>query len=289
MVQTSAHITLPFDLPGGEAYAMAVHTWGNANNPAVICLHGFMQTGASWNTVAKTLSTKFYVLAPDLIGHGKTTVPLHPDNFTFTALTNQLDVLVDYCDSVAYLVGYSMGGRLAATYTVAHLAKVCGLVLESAGLGPATQTEREQRAEKVAKTEARLQTGTLQDFVDFWEQLPLFASQKALPAATKQAMRKERLANNPQALALITQYAGQHRMDNLREPLVTAGVPVLYLAGELDAAYTEVARSLAAECANHKPNNTALHTAIVPGVGHNIHAENPDGASTYIADFLSAL
>lgn len=275
------------DIAVDKTVSVHVRTWGSSTNPCVVCLHGFMQTGAAWSEVAAQLGRSFYVVVPDLAGHGATHVPLEEQHFTFEALMQQLDTLIERLGGRVSLLGYSLGGRIAATYTVAHPGKVRCLVLESAGLGPVTEQERQQRQLKTQATVQHLQTNTLPEFVDFWQQLPLFESQRALSNEIQATVRQQRLANNPPALALITEHAGQHRMENLRTPLVASGVPVLYLAGELDAAYTKVARSLMNECALHNSDATTLEVGFVPGAGHNIHLENPDAFTQRVAPFLS--
>ena len=61
-------------------------------------------------------------------------------------------------------------------------------------------------------------------------------------------------------------------MKNLRNALAQGSLPVLYMAGELDVTYTEVARSLL----NEAGYTAQISVEIVKGVGHNIHLENPE-------------
>lgn len=63
----------------------------------------------------------------------------------------------------------------------------------------------------------RLRETPLKDFMTYWENLPLFESQKALPKKVRAAVRANRLANDPEALAKCVECAGQHRMPSYRE------------------------------------------------------------------------
>ena len=128
---------------------------------------------------------------------------------------------------------------------------------------------------RVCKNEklcCRLAEEPFDAFIEFWEQLPLFDSQKCLDKETQAAQRTARLDNDPEQLAFSLRYAGQQEMKNLRNALAQGSLPVLYMAGELDVTYTEVARSLL----NEAGYTAQISVEIVKGVGHNIHLENPE-------------
>lgn len=283
-----ANLTVPFTLPGGDIAQAHVCTWGNLRKPCVVLLHGFMQRGSAWQQVAAHLSECFYVVAPDLIGHGETSVPPVPENYSFDAYLAEVGAVIDFFGRHASLVGYSMGGRIASVFATAVPDAVDALVLESAGLGPASEEARATRAKKTAATVARLREQALPDFIDFWESLPLFESQRALPPEVRAQVRASRLANNPEALALSSEYAGQDKMPDVRPALAEGRVPILYLAGEMDAAYTEVAASLARAHAAAEHSAPCFEVEVVPGCGHNIHLENSAAFVQRVAPFLKA-
>ena len=120
----------------------------------------------------------------------------------------------------------------------------------------------------------RLRETPLKDFMTYWENLPLFESQKALSKKVRAAVRANRLANDPEALAKCVECAGQHRMPSYRETtaalrdLGLRGYPALYLAGEKDAKYSKLAASLHEE--------GIVRTRIAPKGGHNVHLEAPE-------------
>ena len=137
-----------------------------------------------------------------------------------------------------------MGGRLA----LAAACQACAgeppasslpfsmLVLESAGLGPASPAEREEMARRNAENARRLREEGLAAFMEAWEQLPLFATQRALPADVRQRQRDQRLANDAEALARTFEGSGAHTMPDQEASLATIralvayGVPVRYVA-----------------------------------------------------------
>ena len=246
--------------------------------PPIVLVHGFAQSARSWETVAEKLAVTRDVYAIDLVGFGKSTKPNSPSAYSLQAMGGALvDFLRDLREG-PLVVGYSLGGRVALSAllqagaeTFAWLA-FGGLVLESAGLGMASAADRAAAAARDAATARRLREMSLADFMTYWENLPLFDSQKQLPESVRNAVREGRLANDPEALAKSVEQAGQHAMPDRAdvlaelEKLAQKGTPVRYVAGALDQKYTALAAELPA----------GVETIIVPDAGHNIHLERPD-------------
>ncbi len=182
-----------------------------------------------------------------------------------------------------WVVGYSMGGRVllaAAAADKAFPQFVGGVVLESAGLGPASESDRAAAARADARHAAMLRTKGVKAFFAYWEGLPLFETQRALPDDVRRSVAAERLAHDAESLARAFDCAGQHCMPargqalETLQRLVAADVSVCYLAGQLDRKYAALAADLQAAL-------PAAAVRIIPGAGHNTHLENLEG-------FLSA-
>ena len=146
-------------------------------------------------------------------------------------------------------------------------------VLESAGLGPVDEHERKDAAERDARNAAALRRDGLSAFMDAWERLPLFATQRDLPASTCERVRAGRLANDAEALARTFEHAGQHAMPSRGDVLAAlaslrdSGVPVRYIAGARDVKYRALAEDLEEE--------GLCEVRVVAGAGHNVHLEEP--------------
>ena len=283
----------------GVRYRFAVWESEAAEAAPVVLLHGFAQSAASWDNIAELLGRTRSVVALDLVGHGGSDRPEGADAY---ALGVQGEMLLAYLASpvgVAALaapgrsnggsasaahgsrkplvVGYSMGGRvaLAAASSQPETFARCagGLVLESAGLGPVDEHEREDAAERDARNAAALRRDGLSAFMDAWERLDLFATQRDLPASARERMRASRLANDAEALARTFEHAGQHAMPARVDALAVlaslrvSGAPVRYIAGALDVKYRTLAEGLEDE--------GLCEVRIVAGAGHNVHLEAP--------------
>ena len=86
---------------------LALHEWGDAGAPRVVCLHGVRNHGGHFAGLAGALP-HHRVLAPDLIGHGHS--PWEPP----WDIGTHLSAIVDTVGArEAVLVGHSFGGRLA--------------------------------------------------------------------------------------------------------------------------------------------------------------------------------
>lgn len=149
------------------------------------------------------------------------------------------------------------------------------LVLESAGTGPVDDAAHEALRERNFAWAARVRDEGVSAFMDWWAGLPLFESQRNLDDDQRERLRAGRLANDAESLALSFERAGAHAMPSQGESiralceLSRRGIPVNYLAGELDAKYCKVLADLRAE------SQGAISCRIVPAAGHNIHLEQP--------------
>lgn len=289
---------------------------------AFVFLHGFAQTPASWDAVVQRLQAaghRTYVLdlyeskgdlkllgtegALEDAEQGK---GVEGDAGAEGALASACDPLASLgavCDRVAaivrlvaqadgapVLVGYSMGGRIAAETVVRHPdLPLAGLVLESAGLGPADEAARVALAERNGAWAQRLREEGVAAFMDWWETLPLFASQQALPAETRAAIRAERTSRDAEPLAHSLEAWGAHHQAaeavtlGVLADLANRGVPVLYVAGALDEKYAAVAA---------RAHVVGVPAMLVPNVGHNVHLESPSAfgeiAEGVLAEDVSA-
>ena len=162
------------------------------------------------------------------------------------------------------------------------------LVLESAGLGPADAASREALRERNFAWAARVRGEGVLSFMSRWEALPLFESQRNLPVDQRERLRAGRLANDAESLALSFERAGAHAMSSQGESIRTLcelaakGIPVSYLAGELDAKYCKVASTLQAE------SHDAVSCRAVPRAGHNIHLEQPEAFGAILEEVVES-
>jgi pimeloyl-ACP methyl ester carboxylesterase len=90
----------------------------------------------------------------------------------------------------------------------------------------------------------------------------------------------DRLANTPAGLASSLRLAGAGSQDSLWDRLGELTMPVLVVAGELDAPY-------AAASARMGRLIIPSEVVVVPGAGHACHLERPDDVVAAIEGWLA--
>src|SRR5699024_2105793 len=139
-----------------------------------------------------------------------------------------------------YLAGYSLGGRTALTYALKYPKTIKGLILESASPGLEDAEERRKRKEKDNQLAEKILSEGIDTFVDYWENIPLFDTQRSLPKELQEQIRKERRSQRAEGLARSLYGMGTGVQDAHWEKLNELMCPVLLLAGELDTKFVRI-------------------------------------------------
>ena len=248
---------------------------------AVLLLHGFTGSADTWTPHLDALQT-FTTLRIDFLGHGASDAPRQPQRYGMEACIDDVLGVVDRLGVQRFAVaGYSMGGRVAMRIALRAPERVWALVLESTSPGIAEAAERQARVRQDTMLAARIRREGVAAFVDHWESIPLFSSQSRLPEKTRQALRTQRLKNTAEGLANSLEGLGAGTQEPVLQSLRDLHLPVLLLAGELDAKYCGLADEMAAVL----PCNRLL---VVPGAGHAVHLEQPLAFAEAVAGFLPA-
>ena len=234
----------------------------------LVLLHGFTQTGASWDPVVRALGERYRALAPDLRGHGAAGDARPVD---FPAVTHDLDAVLPPAGAV--LAGYSMGGRIALHYALARPGRVRRLVLVGAGPGLGDPAERAERRRADAALADRIEAVGVAAFAREWGAQGLFAGQDPAVAAAAHA---DRLRNTAGGLAAALRGLGTGTMEPLWDDLGGLAAPVTLAVGERDARYRELAGRMA-------PLLPSARLVVVPGAGHAAQLERPEAIAAAIA------
>ena len=93
----------------------------------LVLLHGLFGSGDNWFGVAPKLAEKFHVFAPDLRNHGHSPHHLEMDYPLMTADVEKF--FVEQKIASAYVIGHSMGGKVAMQFALDFPARVKKLVV----------------------------------------------------------------------------------------------------------------------------------------------------------------
>ncbi len=231
----------------------------------LVLLHGFLGAGVLWSDLAETWSRVRPVYSVDLPGHGGSHFRAGPESFAGMVgdLAELLRILFDA--RPLHLLGYSLGGRLAAGVATLGGYELASLTLESAHPGLTSAAERSERREWENGWLDDLRTLPLVSFVDRWENQPLLQSRRMIAASSKQridVMNSQNAAN----IARVFEAARLSDQPFLDEELRKLHCPVTWIVGDRDTKYLALARRAADE-----------DTPVIAfsGAGHTVHAEQP--------------
>lgn len=247
----------------------------------LVLLHGFTGAASTWKPFCPMWGNHSTLLMVDLIGHGETESPGDMARYDIRKAANDLKVLLDQLGiEKADMLGYSMGGRTAITFASMYPERVRKLVLESTTPGLENPAEQKARIHQDHKLAIKIETEGLEEFIDFWETIPLFRSQLNLPKKIREQIRSQRLRNNPVGLANSLRGMGTGAQPSWWDKLTTFNFETLLITGGLDDKFCKIAVDMASKLPNAK------HLSIID-CGHAIHVEEREKFGTIVSEFLS--
>ncbi|MGE3960316.1 MAG: 2-succinyl-6-hydroxy-2,4-cyclohexadiene-1-carboxylate synthase [Dehalococcoidia bacterium] len=251
------------------------------SGPPVILLHGFTGSRTTWYDLVAAASKEFRTVAIDHIGHGRTASPASVDRYQMDRAVDDLVAVVrSLGHERAIWVGYSLGGRTALQVACRHPEAVAALVCEGASPGLETQAERDARIAADERLAQMIEQDGLETFVDHWESISLWDSQKqTLSEAQRAALRQQRLAQRGVGLANSLRGMGTGSQSWLGDRLAEISVPVLLTAGRLDTKYVQIAEEMGAVI-------PGARVRIIEGGGHAAHLEQPQAFNAVVLEFL---
>lgn len=241
-----------------------------ASGPWVVWLHGLLGSGDDWLPVIDRMNG-FPSLVVNLPGHGDSQKASCQG---FLDFDQQLSSLLQYHQiDEYYLVGYSLGARLAMHFACYHQPQgLLGLIIEGGNVGLANEQERVGRMANDAAWAQRFRSQPIEEVLADWYQQAVFAD---LSPTQRQALIKLRRQNNPQGIADMLESTSLAKQPFLAEKLHQLNCPYRYFCGERDQKFRSVSQQY------------ALPLTLIENAGHNAHRENPTGFATALHHFLS--
>ncbi len=241
---------------------------GKPGYPWLVFLHGFSGDCREWQTVGAALSD-YPQLYLDLPGHGDS------GNTGVTGFEEMSDLLtrtlISYNILNFWLVGYSLGGRIAMFHACQQPEGLKGIIVEGGHPGLQDAGERSARLASDRRWARRFSTEALDVVFTDWYRQPVFAS---LTDVQRQALIRQRSQNNGATLAMMLEATSLAVQPDLRPGLSACNVAFDYLYGERDEKF----KALAAEL--HAVRHAFSHA------GHNAHRENPAAVAASLAQIL---
>ncbi|MEH7238901.1 2-succinyl-6-hydroxy-2,4-cyclohexadiene-1-carboxylate synthase [Bacillus sp. JJ1562] len=247
----------------------------------IVLLHGFTGSLTTWNQTTDILKQHFKCVLIDLIGHGESDCPDDFAKYQIEIVANDIIHILDILElQTFHIAGYSMGGRVALATAILYPNRVASLILESSSPGLKTEEERAVRRKSDEKLADRIEHEGINKFIDYWENIPLFSSQKALSREKQLEIRKQRLENNPVGLANSLRGMGTGVQPSYWERLNEIKFPTILLCGDLDPKFCNIAEEMSSSIQNVKVEK-------IVEAGHAIHVEQPHFFGKIIVEFVS--
>lgn len=238
-----------------------------------------MGNGTDWNEITNHLSAKFYCLAVDLPGHGKSLLKkVSPDYSMAKTAKSIVDFLQTNNIHRCHLVGYSMGGRLTLYLAVNFPAFFKKVVIESATPGIKSITERKQRLKHDFELAAKIESVDFQNFLSDWYDQPIFNTLKNSKYFAN--LIKARSENDPHELAKSLREMSVGNQPSLWRELQTIRNEILLVCGEFDQKYQNIVNQM-------KKEIKSAEIALIKNAGHNTHVENRGDFINKIENFLN--
>ena len=243
---------------------------------SIVLLHGFPFNRSMWDEQVEALSARYRVVAPDLRGHGETSVTGEPA--TMEEMAQDVAALMDALEIKRAVVGgLSMGGYVALAFQRRFSYRVRALVLADTRPTPDTEEARRTREESAQKA---LNEG-MEAIAD--AMLPKLLAPATLASKPEIVARIRRMMTTTKPAGAAAALRGMAVRRDQTDMLARVLAPALVIVGSEDA----ITPPSDAELLHHEIRGSRL--VRIEGAGHVSNIEQPASFNRALTDFLSAI
>jgi pimeloyl-ACP methyl ester carboxylesterase len=269
-----------------------VTRWTGTDPEPVFLLHGWADTGDTFQFLVDAMPDHRSFIAPDLRGFGRSEWPA--EGYWFPDYFADLEALLDRFAPTGQvtLVGHSMGGNIATLYAGIRPERVHRVVcIEGFGLA---RTQPGQAPERYREWLGQLR------------EPPEFARFPSLEAFTHLLVRRNRRLAPDRAAFIAAAWTERHPDGSVTvraDPKHKRVNAVLYRREEAEAVWREITAPVLYVVAGQseflprlgedgRPENMAriihrLEPCLIPDAGHMVHHEQPERLAREIEAFLA--
>lgn len=248
------------------------------NQPkTIILLHGFLSSKESMRKIAEGLSDLRNVILVDLPGFGGTNSTSH--DYRMEDIADELIAIADRHQIKTFdVLGYSMGGRTALALTVQFPKRIEKCILESASPGIADGRKKAERL-LIDQKRSELIVSDYNEFLNFWQSMPLFQTQQQAQETLLKAQHEDRLQQIPTEAADSLLKYGTGVQRSYWYDLSRLHNHFYLITGSEDKKFIRVAETMSERLKSAKLD-------IVENCGHNIHLENYEAYINIVREYL---
>ncbi len=194
----------------------------------LVLIHGYTDNLNLWYSQAPALSEHYRVLTYDVRGFGKTEV--REATYSMGLFAEDLCALLEGLGiESACVLGYSMGGRIALEFALAHPEMTAGLILANSGIGETPNPEMQERRQMMVDV---LQQGDIEVIAELMTEASFSPGLKDRNPAAFEKYKAIKMQNDPsEYLAVMQAIVGA--IDSPAD-FESLRCPTLIIAGDRD-------------------------------------------------------
>ncbi len=262
-----------------------INEWGDFDAPLIFYLHGWADTGSTFQFVVDALTSRWRVIAPDWRGFGRSTT--YREAYWFPDYLADLHEILNHYspDTPVRLVGHSMGGNVGSLYAGTMPERVKAIVnVEGFGLPDSDPVDAPERYRQwLTASGVR----------------PTFTSYPDFDSLAARVMKRSPALSAEQADFVARQWAcddgGSIRLR--ADPNHKLPNPVLYRRAEAEACWRNIRARVLLVCGTSSPFAQQFgdpeslpfpnsRTCSISGVGHMLHFEAAERLAHALEEFF---
>lgn len=233
----------------------------SGSGPAMVLLHGFLESKAIWDDFTETLKKDFTVIAIDLPGHGESEMISESHTMQLMAAAVKAVFQAEHIEK-AIIAGHSLGGYVALQFAAENEVLLEGLVLFHSHANADTDEAKENRRRTINIVNQN-RAGFIKQFI------PDLFDPKHVEKYTVQIQKLQDTAALMTPEAIIAALSGMRDRPSQLQYLLLSEIPVLFIIGKQDS---------------RMPYNQVMAQAVIPShseillledVGHMGYIEAP--------------
>jgi len=262
-------------------------SWGRADAPAIVLLHGLRGFSGTWRTLAGMFCANYRLIALDQRGRGDSDWDPACNYYT-DAYLGDLEAIVDRLQLRRFaLLGHSMGGTSAYVYADRHPERLTALVIEDIAPGSSVQGAGAQRiiAEMQNLPDSFPSWNAARDY---WTQQRPMLSAAAIAQRVAESLRERSDGRihwryDAAGISKTRLNPDPARIVDLWPVVLRLRVPTLVVRGERsDFCPAATVEKMMAQ-------NPLIHSVEVPAASHYVHDDAPALFAAHVRGFLAPL
>ena len=234
----------------------------------LFCIHGNFQTPSVWKPLGENLKDRNVNLDA---------IPVNLENYSFDGFDRWVD---DFCNSVetlagrekSFLLGYSLGGRLALHACLSRPDLWETAIVVGADPGLESEEEKRLQLDRDRNWAERLKREPLEKLVDEWDAQSVFCGIGNQAPRNLGEMDPDRLSQQFEFFSKGLQQNLAPKLAELKRP------PILFLSGDKDYKYQKIGEKLT-------KSSSVVKVQVIPDVGHRVPWEDPESFVQVLIDF----